>query len=138
MGSGVAIALTEAGFQVYATGRSIASADLPSGVHKITCDHLDDAHTAAAFERLANGLDILVNSAWGRIRANDGTGAVHVGAAVLGTAAAPLDKHAGCRGSGGLCRVIAGRQNNGPAVACQLGVQEVDGKQPVPLTLETA
>ena len=65
MGSGVAIALTEAGFQVYATGRSIASADLPSGVHKITCDHLDDAHTAAAFERLANGLDILVNSAWG-------------------------------------------------------------------------
>jgi dehydrogenase/reductase SDR family protein 1 len=65
VGRGVAIALAESGFQVYATGRSIASADLPSGVHKITCDHLDDAQTTAAFGRLANGLDILVNSAWG-------------------------------------------------------------------------
>jgi NAD(P)-dependent dehydrogenase (short-subunit alcohol dehydrogenase family) len=45
--------------------RGIASADLPCGIHKITCDHLDDTQTAAAFESLANGLDILVNSAWG-------------------------------------------------------------------------
>jgi dehydrogenase/reductase SDR family protein 1 len=45
--------------------RGIASADLPCGIHKITCDHLDDTQTAAAFERLTNGLDILVNSAWG-------------------------------------------------------------------------
>jgi dehydrogenase/reductase SDR family protein 1 len=65
VGRGVAIALAESGFQVYATGRSIASADLPSGIHKITCDHLDDAQTTAAFERLTNGLDVLVNSAWG-------------------------------------------------------------------------
>jgi NAD(P)-dependent dehydrogenase (short-subunit alcohol dehydrogenase family) len=65
VGRGVVIALDEAGFQVYATGRSIARADLPSGIHTITCDHLDDAQTAAAFERLTNGLDILVNSAWG-------------------------------------------------------------------------
>jgi hypothetical protein len=43
--------------------RGIASADLPCGIHKITCDHLDDTQTAAAFESLANGLDILVNSA---------------------------------------------------------------------------
>lgn len=65
VGRGVAIALAESGFQVYATGRSIASADLPAGVHEITCDHLDDAQTTAAFERLTNGLDVLVNSSWG-------------------------------------------------------------------------
>ena len=65
VGRGVAIALAESGFQVYATGRSIASADLPSGIHKVTCDHLDDAQTRAAFESLTNGLDVLVNSAWG-------------------------------------------------------------------------
>jgi dehydrogenase/reductase SDR family member 1 len=65
VGRGVAIALAEAGFQVFATGRSIASADLPVAVHRIKCDHLDDAETTAAFERLSKGPDILVNSAWG-------------------------------------------------------------------------
>jgi len=68
VGRGIAIALAEAGFEVFATGRGIASADLPAGVHRIVCDHLDDSQTAAAFEQLkANGheLDILVNSAWG-------------------------------------------------------------------------
>jgi dehydrogenase/reductase SDR family member 1 len=65
VGRGVAIALAEAGFQVFATGRSIASADLPPALHRITCDHLDDAQTKAAFERLSDGLDVLVNSAWG-------------------------------------------------------------------------
>jgi dehydrogenase/reductase SDR family protein 1 len=68
VGRGVAIALAAADFQVFATGRSIASADLPPAVHRIVCDHLDDAQTRAAFERLAaeaGSLDILVNSAWG-------------------------------------------------------------------------
>src|ERR1700733_12258120 len=73
VGRGVAIALAEAGFQVFATGRSISSAgrtsaDLPSSVNRITCDHLDDSQTRSAFERLsahADGLDVLVNSAWG-------------------------------------------------------------------------
>ncbi len=68
VGRGVAIALAEAGFQVFATGRSIASADLPPAIHRITCDHLDDSQTRAAFEQLSAGagsLDILVNSAWG-------------------------------------------------------------------------
>lgn len=68
VGRGVAIALDEAGFQVFATGRSIASAHLPPAIHGITCDHLDDSQTRAAFEQLpagADGLDILVNSAWG-------------------------------------------------------------------------
>lgn len=68
VGRGVAIALARAGFQVFATGRSIASADLPAGIHRIPCDHLEDEQTAAAFRELAANsqpLDILVNSAWG-------------------------------------------------------------------------
>jgi len=68
VGRGVAVALAESGFQVFATGRSIASADLPPAVHRITCDHLDDAQTRGAFEQIwasAGSLDILVNSAWG-------------------------------------------------------------------------
>jgi dehydrogenase/reductase SDR family member 1 len=68
VGRGVAIALAEAGFQVFATGRSIASVDLPPAIHRITCDHLDDSQTRAAFEQIAasaGSLDILVNSAWG-------------------------------------------------------------------------
>jgi dehydrogenase/reductase SDR family member 1 len=68
VGRGVAIALAAAGFQVFATGRSIGSADLPPAIHRITCDHLDDSQTRAAFEQLsarADGLDVLVNSAWG-------------------------------------------------------------------------
>jgi dehydrogenase/reductase SDR family member 1 len=65
VGRGVATALAEAGFQVFATGRSIASANLPAEVHRIACDHLDDAQTKAAFEHLSDGLDVLVNSAWG-------------------------------------------------------------------------
>jgi dehydrogenase/reductase SDR family member 1 len=68
VGRGVAIALAEAGFQVFATARSIASADLPPAIHRITCDHLDDSQTRAAFDQLSAGaasLDILVNSAWG-------------------------------------------------------------------------
>jgi dehydrogenase/reductase SDR family protein 1 len=65
VGRGVAIELAAAGFQVFATGRSIAGADLPSGVHRISCDHLDDAQTSAAFAHLTNGLDVVVNSAWG-------------------------------------------------------------------------
>jgi dehydrogenase/reductase SDR family protein 1 len=68
VGRGVACALAEAGFQVFATGRSIASADLPAAIHRIRCDHLDDSQTRSAFEQLSTstgGLAILVNSAWG-------------------------------------------------------------------------
>jgi dehydrogenase/reductase SDR family member 1 len=65
VGRGVAVALSEAGFQVFATGRSIASANLPPAIHRITCDHLDDLQTKAAFEHLSDGLEVLVNSAWG-------------------------------------------------------------------------
>src|SRR5712692_7388641 len=68
VGRGVAIGLAEAGFKVFATGRSIESADLPGAVVRIRCDHLRDEDTAAAFARVAaeaDGLDVLVNSAWG-------------------------------------------------------------------------
>src|SRR5271169_2876717 len=65
VGRGVAIALADAGFQVFATGRSIASSNLPPEINRIACDHLNDAETRAAFERLPAPIDVLVNSAWG-------------------------------------------------------------------------
>jgi len=68
VGRGTAIALHSLGYRVYATGRTVASADLPADIVRVTCDHTRDADTAAAFERVASetgSLDILVNSAWG-------------------------------------------------------------------------
>jgi NAD(P)-dependent dehydrogenase (short-subunit alcohol dehydrogenase family) len=68
VGRGVAAALADAGWTVFATGRSITSAALPDTVVRIPCDHLDDAQTAAAFDRVAaesSRLDLLVNNAWG-------------------------------------------------------------------------
>lgn len=64
VGRGIAIALAAEGYEVFATGRSIAQADLPSSITRIPCDHLDDSQTAAAFARLPS-LDVLVNSSWG-------------------------------------------------------------------------
>jgi dehydrogenase/reductase SDR family member 1 len=68
VGRGVAVALHDLGYRVYATGRTIDSANLPAAITRIACDHTRDPETAAAFERVANEagtLDILVNSAWG-------------------------------------------------------------------------
>jgi NAD(P)-dependent dehydrogenase (short-subunit alcohol dehydrogenase family) len=68
VGKGVAIALADAGYTVFGTGRTIESADLPSAVVRIRCDHTHDADTDAAFTRIAeitSSLDILVNNAWG-------------------------------------------------------------------------
>lgn len=66
VGRGCAIALAEAGYRVYATGRSIARADLPDSIVRIPCDHTHDDQTAAAFECIPPGrLDVLVNSCWG-------------------------------------------------------------------------
>ncbi|HUI80190.1 MAG TPA: SDR family NAD(P)-dependent oxidoreductase [Bryobacteraceae bacterium] len=68
VGRGISIALAEAGFHVYATGRTIARAALPDAVIRVPCDHLRDEETAAVFARIAAesaGLDVLVNSAWG-------------------------------------------------------------------------
>jgi dehydrogenase/reductase SDR family protein 1 len=68
VGRGIATALHDQGFIVFATGRSVASANLPQGVVKIPCDHLRDEETAAVFARIASeadALDVLVNCAWG-------------------------------------------------------------------------
>jgi dehydrogenase/reductase SDR family member 1 len=68
VGRGVAIGLAAAGFTVFATGRSIDSADLPPSIVRLRCDHTQDAETALAFERVsaeAGALDLLVNSSWG-------------------------------------------------------------------------
>jgi NAD(P)-dependent dehydrogenase (short-subunit alcohol dehydrogenase family) len=68
VGKGVAIALADAGYRVFATARRIAGSDLPASVTRLPCDHCDDAQTAAVFEHIAAegvALDLLVNSAWG-------------------------------------------------------------------------
>lgn len=68
LGRGVAISLAEADFRVFATGRHIQDSDLPSGVTRIACDHLDDSQTLRAFERItaeAGPIELLVNCAWG-------------------------------------------------------------------------
>src|SRR5579872_3893439 len=68
VGKGVATALHAAGYSVFATGRSIESADLPSAVVRIRCDHTNDADTDAAFAHIRQStpsLDLVVNNAWG-------------------------------------------------------------------------
>jgi dehydrogenase/reductase SDR family member 1 len=68
VGKGVATALADDGFRVFATGRTITSADLPGGIRRIPCDHTREEETAGAFAQVARegaGLDLLVNSAWG-------------------------------------------------------------------------
>lgn len=68
VGRGVALGLAEAGARVFATGRTIASADLSPAVTALTCDHTDDAAVAAMFRKIeetAGRLDVLVNVAWG-------------------------------------------------------------------------
>jgi len=68
VGRGVAVGLARAGVRVFATGRSIAHADLGPEIMTITCDHTDDLAVAEVFrhiEETAGRLDILVNVAWG-------------------------------------------------------------------------
>jgi NAD(P)-dependent dehydrogenase (short-subunit alcohol dehydrogenase family) len=65
VGRGIAIALAEAGFAVFATGRTIETADLPSAITRIRCDHSKDDDTAIAFAAVQSSLDLLVNCAWG-------------------------------------------------------------------------
>ena len=68
VGRGVALGLANAGVRVFATGRSIAQANLDGRVETFTCDHTDDAAVAEVFgtiQRSADRLDILVNAAWG-------------------------------------------------------------------------
>ncbi|MDQ3951081.1 MAG: SDR family NAD(P)-dependent oxidoreductase [Gemmatimonadota bacterium] len=67
VGRGIANALAESGMRVFATGRTIAHADLRPDVERIVCDHTDDAAVERAFQRIAeeeSRLDVLVNNAW--------------------------------------------------------------------------
>jgi dehydrogenase/reductase SDR family member 1 len=68
VGKGVATALHDAGYRVFATGRTIESAGLPGGVTCIRCDHTNDENTAAVFARISEdspSLDVVVNNSWG-------------------------------------------------------------------------
>jgi len=68
VGRGIALGLFEAGAAVYATGRSVTAAQLPTGVTSIKCDHSDDAAVGHLFEQIqqeTGRLDILPNCAWG-------------------------------------------------------------------------
>jgi len=68
VGKGVAMALNDAGYTVFGTGRTIESADLPSAIVRIRCDHTNDADTDAVFARIAErtpSLDVVVNNSWG-------------------------------------------------------------------------
>lgn len=68
VGRGVAIALADAGYHVFATGRSITTSNLPSAIVRVPADHLDDNQTAGVFAQVSaydKGLDVLVNSSWG-------------------------------------------------------------------------
>jgi dehydrogenase/reductase SDR family member 1 len=68
VGRGVAVGLANAGIRVFATGRSIARAELGSGVERMPCDHTDDEAVTRVFRHIqdtAGRLDILVNVAWG-------------------------------------------------------------------------
>ena len=64
VGRGVAVALAEAGYDVYATSRTVASASLPAPITPIPADLTDDTQTANLFAQLPP-LDLLVNAAWG-------------------------------------------------------------------------
>ena len=68
VGRGIAASLASSGYQVFATGRSIAHASLPDGVIRVSCDHTKPDETAEFFRRIvaeAGSLDLLVNCAWG-------------------------------------------------------------------------
>jgi NAD(P)-dependent dehydrogenase (short-subunit alcohol dehydrogenase family) len=69
VGKGVATALHDAGYRVFATGRTIETispGDLPAGITRLRCDHTNDEETAAALARVAEASPVLVvNNSWG-------------------------------------------------------------------------
>jgi NAD(P)-dependent dehydrogenase (short-subunit alcohol dehydrogenase family) len=68
VGRGIALGLLAAGFRVYGSGRSIDQAELPQGIRRLRCDHLEDEETTHVFETIRSEcarLDLLVNCAWG-------------------------------------------------------------------------
>jgi NAD(P)-dependent dehydrogenase (short-subunit alcohol dehydrogenase family) len=68
VGKGVATALHDADYMVFATGRTIESAALPAEVVRLRCDHTNDADTDVVFARIREStptLDVVVNNSWG-------------------------------------------------------------------------
>lgn len=68
IGRGVSHELANQDWNVYATGRSVAAADLPRSVRRLTCDHTDDQAVAGVFAEVvseAGQIDVLVNGVWG-------------------------------------------------------------------------
>src|SRR5258706_928434 len=68
VGKGIATALHAAGYQVFATGRTIEPAELQPGIPRLRCDHTSDDDTAAVFAQIAGtspALDVVVNNSWG-------------------------------------------------------------------------
>jgi NAD(P)-dependent dehydrogenase (short-subunit alcohol dehydrogenase family) len=66
VGRRVAVELAAQGFHVFATGRSIAAANLPPSVVRIKCDHRVDSDTEQLFQQIGESghcLDVVVNSA---------------------------------------------------------------------------
>jgi len=62
VGRGVATSLHEAGFKVFATGRSIQAAELPEEVVRLRCDHLSKQETSEIFPRIAGETSHIVIS----------------------------------------------------------------------------
>jgi len=68
VGKGVAAALHDAGYRVFATGRTVEYSNLPAGITRVRCDHTNDDETAAVFSRIAAAspsIDVVVNNSWG-------------------------------------------------------------------------
>ena len=68
VGRGIASSLRHAGAIVYATGRTVAQANLDASIVRVPCDHTDDSRVQRVFDRIAaeqGRLHILVNNAWG-------------------------------------------------------------------------
>lgn len=107
VGRGIAIGLANSGFDVYATGRTIANTDLPAAIRRIPCDHTDDAQTAAA-----QWLD-LSNSESPEFQ---------------GLVIAALSRDPKLMDRTGSVQVTA-------ALAQEYGIADIEGKQPRPLTL---
>lgn len=68
VGRRIAVELANQAFHVFATGRTIDTADLPQSIERIQCDHCADSDLEKVFQRIescCSGLDVVVNTAWG-------------------------------------------------------------------------
>ena len=69
VGRGVAMALAQSGYRVFALARSVEAANLSPDIVRIPCDLTNDPGTRRAFDHVlaetGGRLDVLVNSAWG-------------------------------------------------------------------------